>query len=148
MFQNLQREISQLDGMKVSVPIEADEDGFLDKECPADNCKFIFKVNEEDWANIFKDEAVFCPMCGHSAEADSWWTTEQVEHAKKQAFKQVESIIGGAMKADARAFNRGQPRNSFINMSMSVKGFNTHQMMLPFQAKELFERKDNAIFFL
>ena len=141
MFENLLREMKKIDGMKVSVPIEADEDGYLDKECPADNCKFVFKVNEEDWANLFKDEAVYCPMCGHEAKADSWWTTEQIEHAQKQALKHVEGVMGKAMRADARDFNRKQPRNSFIKMSMSVKGFNAHPMMLPFQAKELFERK-------
>lgn len=141
MFENLLRELGKIDGTKVSVPIEADEEGYLDKECPADNCKFVFKAYEEDWANLFKDEAVYCPMCGHEAKADSWWTTEQLEHAKKQALKQVESVMGRAMRTDALNFNRRQPRNSFIKMSMSVKGFNYHPMMMPFQAKELFERK-------
>ena len=141
MFDNLLREMQRLDGTKVSVTIEADEEGYLDKECPADNCKFVFKAYEEDWANLFKDEAVYCPMCGHEAKADSWWTTEQLEYVEKQALKKVESVMGRAMETDARNFNRRQPRDSFIKMSMSVKGFNCHPLMLPFQAKELFERK-------
>lgn len=111
MFENLLRELENIDGMKVSVPIEADEHGYLDKECPADNCKFVFKVNENDWANLFKDGGVYCPMCGREAKADSWWTTEEIEHAKKQALKQVEGVMGRAVRDDARNFNRRQPRN-------------------------------------
>ena len=141
MFDNLLRELQRLDRTSVSVTIEADEEGHLDKECPADNCKFVFKVYEEDWANLFKDEAVYCPMCGHVADADSWWTTEQLEYAKEQALEQVDSRIGRALDTDARNFNRQQPRDSFIKMSMSVNGFNRHPLMLPFPAKELFERK-------
>lgn len=141
MFENLLKELENLDGTRVSITIKADEEGFLDKECPTDNCKFVFKVNEDDWSYLFKDEAVYCPMCGYEAEADSWWTTEQIEHAKKQALKQVEGLIGSAMRTDAQDFNRRQPNNSFINMSMSIKGFNPQPMMLPFQTKELFERK-------
>lgn len=58
MFENLLREMKKLDGTKVSVPIEADEEGSYDREYPADNCKYVFKVNEEDWGNIFKDEVI------------------------------------------------------------------------------------------
>ena len=106
MFNTLLRELRRLNGTKVGVTIEADEEGYLDKECPAENCQFIFKVHEEDWKDLFRDEAVFCPMCRHEADADSWWTTEQLDYAKKQAFKQVESRIGKALDSDAREFNR------------------------------------------
>ena len=87
MFENLLREIKKLDGHKVSILIETDEDGYVDKECPSGSCKFKFKVHAEDWKDIFRDEAVYCPLCRHEAKADSWWTTEQVEHAKRQLFR-------------------------------------------------------------
>lgn len=141
MFEKTLRELKKLDGIKVSVPIEADSEGYLDKECPAENCKFNFKVKEEDWVNVFKDEAVYCPLCRHKAEADSWWTTEQIESAKKQALRRIEGQIGRALEADARSFNRRQPRSSFIKMSMKVSGFPKYPMMLPIPAKELLERK-------
>jgi Zn finger protein HypA/HybF involved in hydrogenase expression len=141
MFENLLREIKNLDGQKVSVPIETDEDGYMDKECPSDSCMFKFKVNEEDWKNIFRDEAVYCPLCRHEAKAESWWTTEQVEKAKRQAIRYVEGRIGRAMDTDARTFNRKQPRNSFIKMSMKASGFSRSTFILPIQATELMELK-------
>lgn len=122
MFENLLRELRSLDGQQVSVPIESDERGYVDKECPATNCEFQFKIKEVDWTNICRDEAVWCPMCGHSAPAKSWFTKAQVAHAERQARKFIESKIDGAMRADARTFNNRQPKNSFISMSMKVGG--------------------------
>ena len=74
MFESLIRELENLNHKKISVPINADAEGYLDKECPSKECLFVFKAKEEDWKNLFKDEAVYCPMCGHNAPADSFWT--------------------------------------------------------------------------
>ncbi len=77
MFEETIRQLKKLeDTHKISVPIEADEEGYLDKECPSEDCLFQFKVHAEDLANLFKDEAVFCPLC-----------REQIEHAKETGWK-------------------------------------------------------------
>lgn len=122
MFENLLRELRSLDGQKVSISINCDEKGYIDKECPAKNCEFQFKIKEDDWTNICRDEAVWCPMCGHSAPAKSWFTKAQVAHAESQALKFIESKVDGAMRADATAFNSQQPKNSFLSISMKVSG--------------------------
>jgi hypothetical protein len=45
MFEHLQRQLRDLSKTKeITVPIEADADGFLDKECPSKKCLFQFKV--------------------------------------------------------------------------------------------------------
>ena len=72
MFEKLIRELENLDGTLVNIPIEPDEDGYLDKECPSDECLFVFKVYEEDWANLLRDNVAYCPMCGHESHDDSW----------------------------------------------------------------------------
>ena len=120
MFEKLLNELNKLNGMKVSIPIETDEEGFMDKECPDNECKFQFKVHEDDWKNIFQDEAVYCPMCGKESTSDNFWTTEQMQNAEKQIDQLVESKIHKAMKEDANAFNRSQPRGGFLTMSMSA----------------------------
>ncbi len=141
MFENLLRELKRLNGAQISVPIEADEEGYIDKECHSENCGFIFKVKEQDWKDLFKNEAVYCPFCRHEANAESWWTNEQLEHGKQQAVKVFEGRIGKALDTDAREFNRKQPRDSFIKMSMKVSGFKPYSLLLPIPAKELMERK-------
>ena len=116
MFENLIRELENLNHNQISVPINADAEGYLDKECPSKECLFVFKAKEEDWKNIFKDEAVYCPMCGHNAPADSFWTTEQLEKAREQGIKYVRGKIDAALEEGARDFNRKQDRNSFISI--------------------------------
>jgi hypothetical protein len=72
MFKDLLRELDQLNGTtSVSVPIESDSEGYYDKECPAENCLFGFKVHGEDWTSLVRDEEVFCPACRHCAPAKS-----------------------------------------------------------------------------
>lgn len=122
MFEDLIKEISRLDGQSVSIEIETDEKGYIDKQCPSEECEFLFKVNEDDWANIFKDEAVWCPFCRHEAPADHWFTHAQIEHAQSEALTIFEGTMSNALRSGAQKFNRKQPRNSFISMSMSVKG--------------------------
>ena len=141
MFKTLLKEIDRLkSGATVSIPIEADERGYIDKECPSANCQDLFKVLEQDWADRFRDEEVFCPTCGHAAPANQWWTTVQVEQAREQAFAQVESRIDKAMRRDARDFNRQQPRGGFIRMSMKVSGTERRVVVMSLKAAEILER--------
>lgn len=139
MFEDLIKQFQQLNGRSISIPIETDEKGYIDKQCPSDQCEFLFKVNEEDWSNIFKDEAIWCPMCRHEAPADQWFTIEQVEHAKSEALTVVKGEINNALRSGARKFNRSQPRNSFISMSMEVKGGTQRTYTLPAKAAEVMQ---------
>lgn len=141
MFKKLIRELESLNNRKISVPIKADAEGYLDKECPNKECLFVFKAKEEDWENLFKDEAVYCPMCGHNAPADSFWTTEQREKSRKQVDKYVKGKIDAALVEGAKDFNRRQDRNSFISMSVKVTGISPQHYILPVSAKKEFERK-------
>jgi hypothetical protein len=122
MFDNLMRELRALERQSISVPIDSDEKGYIDKECPSSNCEFQFKIKGEDWTNICRDEGVWCPTCGHASPARNWFTKAQVRHAERHARRVIEATTDGAMRADARAFNRRQPKNSFISMSMKVGG--------------------------
>jgi RNA polymerase subunit RPABC4/transcription elongation factor Spt4 len=139
MFEDLIKEMERINGQSVSVPIESDENGYIDKQCPSEECQFIFKVNEEDWENIFKNEAVWCPLCRHEAPADQWFTIEQVEHAKAEALAIVKGKISNAIRSDAQKFNQRQPRNSFISMSMKVNGGISRTFAIPAKAAELMQ---------
>ena len=140
MFENLMRELKNMERMQVSFPIEADEDGYIDKECPNEECLYQFKVYEEDWRNIFQDEAVYCPKCGKNDISKKWFTTEQVNTAKEMAINNVKAMIGEAMRKDAQQFNR-KNRKEFLTFSMKIKGFNEQVINLPIKCKEIFEQK-------
>ena len=53
MFEDLIKEMEQMDGQSVSVPLELDEKGYIDKQCPVEDCEFIFKVKGEDYRDNF-----------------------------------------------------------------------------------------------
>jgi hypothetical protein len=136
MFEDLIKEMSRLDGQSVSIEIETDEKDYIDKQCPSEDCEFLFKVNEDDWTNIFIDEAVWCPFCRHEAPADQWFTNSQIDHAQSEALAIVQGKINNALRSGAQKFNRKQPSNSFISMSMSVKGGIKRTHTIPAKAAE------------
>jgi uncharacterized Zn finger protein (UPF0148 family) len=121
MFEEMSRTLRQLDGVSsLSVSIPSDADGYFDRECPSDECLFQFKVHEDDWRDKVRDEQVFCPFCGHTADAQKWWTQEQIKHAEQVALAQIGGRLQRAMKRDADRWSRAQPRNSLISVSMKV----------------------------
>lgn len=134
MFGDLIKELENL--KSISVPVEADQDGYIDKQCPSESCEFIFKVNEDDWSENFQDEAVYCPLCRHEAPSDKWFTTEQIEHAKSEAFEVVQGKVNKALNSGARKFNQSQPRKSFIKMSMKVTGPRHRTYAIPAKAAQ------------
>jgi len=139
MFEDLIKEMERMNEQSVSVPIDSDEKGYIDKQCPSVDCEFVFKVNSDDWSNIFKDEAVWCPLCRHEAPADQWFTEEQVEHAKAEALAIVKGKINKALKSGADKFNRSQSKNSFISISMKVSGGTRRTHTIPAKAAELMQ---------
>lgn len=141
MFDETIRALEELEGQtSVSIPIEDDEEGYFDRECPSEDCLFQFKVLSEDWADKVRDEEVFCPSCGHSADSDKWWTEQQIEHAQQAALAQITGAISDAMTRDAAQWNRRQPKGGLISMTLKVDARNT-QVLLPPAAAEAMRLK-------
>lgn len=139
MFEDLIKQLQELNGRSISISIQTDEKGYIDKQCPSKQCEFLFKVNEEDWSNLFRDEAVWCPMCRHEAPADQWFTTEQVAHSKSEALTVVKGEINNALRSGAQKFNRNQSRNGLISMSMEVRGGTQRTYTLPAKAADIMQ---------
>jgi hypothetical protein len=130
VFEETQRALRRLQG-KLSVSIPSDAEGYFDRECPSADCLFQFKVHHDDWRDKVRDEEVFCPFCGHAADARKWWTQQQIKHAEKAAVARVNSQLNGAMRRDADRWNRRQPRNSFISITMKVDSRPAHVSLPP-----------------
>ena len=139
LFEVTTKGLDTMENYTYTMEILPDKDDYLDKECPNEKCLFKFKVFADDWKNIFSDEAVYCPFCGHNAPSKSWWTTEQIEQAKEQAIQNVQGVLGEALRADAKSFNR-QNNKGFIKMSMKISGL-SQAVNMPAQALEEMEQK-------
>ena len=141
MFDELSREVSRLEGVnRIPVSISYDDDGYFDRKCPSSECQFEFKIHGDDWRGLVRDEEVFCPFCGHTDSSGRWCTEDQVEHVRKTAISHVRQRIGSAMKRGAARWNRSQPRNSFIQMTMKVNSL-PQQILLPPEAAEPMRHK-------
>jgi uncharacterized Zn finger protein (UPF0148 family) len=137
MFDDLLKTLKNLEETKiVSIPIETDEKGYIDKQCPSEKCNFIFKVYQDDWSNICKDEAIWCPFCRHQAPAENWYTIEQVEQGKSEALSMLQAKIHNAILSDAQKFNRKQSKNGFISISMNINGGKRKTQPIPIKAAE------------
>jgi len=140
-------ELKKLESIKtINFPVHPDEKGYFDKECPRDECRFVFKVNEEDWANIFKDEAVYCPRCREEATSNKWWTTEQVGEQERQGMEYLESkaheAIDRGLRKSAESFNKRQSRDSFIKLSLSVTSHRPSiPVIVPLKASDVMEQE-------
>jgi hypothetical protein len=136
MFENLQKELRRLAAQsQISVPIECDVEGYLDKECPDKACLFQFKIHGDDWELIKRGDNVHCPSCRHTAHGESWYTTAQLEAAKQYALGTMVNGLNSAMRADAQASKRSRIKGGFLSITLDVKG-GRDVVLLPVAAAE------------
>jgi hypothetical protein len=104
-------------GNQFSIPIPADDKGYLGRECP--ECERYFKITLGTGL-VGKDLPCHCPYCGHIAGQDQFFTKAQIEYAQSVVINQVT----GAFIKDLKTleFNH-RPRGPFgVGISMKVEG--------------------------
>ena len=122
MYRDLRRVLRQFEGTQsLPVSVEIDEDGYLDRQCHEPDCMFRFKVQADDWLKKVGEEST-CPLCGHFADSVEWSTRDQTEYFENLVVAHVRKPITKALQRDAHRWNRAQPRNSFVRVTMRVEG--------------------------
>ena len=104
----------------LSLPIELDNDGFLDRQCPWSECGRTFKVLDEDWNTKLSPAVAYCPFCGHEAEPSEFNTPEQLEYFREAAEAEVRRQLGLMLDGVARDFNRRAPKRGPLTMRMDA----------------------------
>lgn len=62
-----------------------DENGFIDRACPNEDCLFNFKIDAADWKSRVDGNEMICPRCGHRDSSDQWYTAAQLEAVQENA---------------------------------------------------------------
>ncbi len=109
--------LARLDGQTITVRFAPDADGYIGRECPADECGRYFKIAPGTGLPI---DTCGCPYCGHRAGQRDFATRSQQEYAKSVVMRAVTE----ATLLDMReAFDRdlGRP-GDLIRLSMRVEG--------------------------
>lgn len=105
--------------MNIEIPMKilSDEKGYLDRQCPNENCLFEFKVNMQDWEDKVSDDEVYCPLCGHVAPSDSWYTYEQLDAMEEIAADWARSYILGEIDKMFGNLARSTRNNKYIKIT-------------------------------
>mgnify|MGYP002431078235 FL=1 len=105
--------------MNIEIPMKilSDEKGYLDRQCPNENCLFEFKVNMQDWEDKVSDEEVHCPLCGQIAPSDSWYTYEQLDAMQEIATNWARNYMLGEIDKMFGSLARSTRNNKYIKIT-------------------------------
>lgn len=105
--------------MNIEIPMKilSDAKGYLDRQCPNENCLFEFKVNMQDWEDKVSDDEVHCPLCGHVDSSDHWYTDEQEEAIQEIATDYVRCYMLGELDKMFSNFARSMRNNKYIKVT-------------------------------
>lgn len=109
-------------GRQFSIPLPTDEEGYLGRECPNEDCKGYFKI--VPGTGLEGVTACHCPYCGHTANQRDFATPDQVEYAKSVVIQKITD----AMVKDLKSLGFDiKPRGGFgIGVSIKVKPGRPH----------------------
>lgn len=104
-------------GNKISIRIEPDEDGYVGRECPVEECLGYFKITPG--TGVKGPSPFHCPYCGHAGEMKTFTTPDQIEYVRSVGIRQVLDAVHRDLKA--LEFDH-KPSGPFgIGISMKVK---------------------------
>lgn len=118
MFDDLIRRLERIPkSQRIPISIELDDDGYLDRRCPAEECGAAYKVLFTDWRDRVTDEEVWCPICGEVAESGEWNTPDQLRQIKERGVAHISGQLNDAF----RAARKPTIRSGFITMTLTYK---------------------------
>lgn len=84
-------------GKQFSIPITPDDDGYIGRECPVEDCLGYFKITPG--TGVKGPAPCFCPYCGHKGGSNTFFTQEQIEYAKSVVLRKVTDAIHKDLKS-------------------------------------------------
>lgn len=98
------------DTVRFEISMSNDEEGFFGRECPDEECLGYFKI-ELGTGLDGDDLPCHCPYCGHTGSHDTFWTQDQLEHARSLAMREVQKYVGDMLRS---SLPRSRPRRGDI----------------------------------
>ena len=89
------------------VELPLDSHGFLRRQCP--HCQREFKWHHGPVGELPNDapevNEYHCPYCGGAADFDQWWTEEQVDMFRAEAFAEAGPVIEESLRSALEGVN-------------------------------------------
>jgi hypothetical protein len=118
-------------GSQFSIPIAADEEGYLGRECPIQDCLGYFKITPG--TGVKGPAPCYCPYCGHKGESNTFFTQEQIEYAKSVVLRKVTDAI----HQDLKSLEFEHKPQGFLGIGISLKVKSTPLPIRHYREKEL-----------
>lgn len=94
---------------RFAVPLEADEDGLLGRECANKDCTLrYFKISveaDESDDSPLNDATIHCPYCGHADSFQEFHTEDQVKRVHSMMLRDVEQTMTDMLNDTFRPLN-------------------------------------------
>lgn len=84
-------------GSQFSITLPTDEDGYLGRECPNEDCKGFFRI--VPGTGLKGVTACRCPYCGHKANQSDFVTQDQIAYARSVAARKITDAIVKDLKS-------------------------------------------------
>jgi hypothetical protein len=84
-------------GRQFRIPITADENGYLGRECPVHECLGYFKITPG--TGVKGPAPCYCPYCGHTGDSNTFFTKEQIEYAQSVVLRKVTDALHKDLKS-------------------------------------------------
>lgn len=109
------RRLDDPNTISISIPLKADKDGYIGRECP--DCHKYFKVTP---GTGLKDSSLpcTCPYCGRKGPSNDFFTRDQIEYAKSVMVQHIEGDLNNMFKK--LEFDTGPVGPFGIGMSLKV----------------------------
>ncbi len=95
---------------------QTDDKGYIDRQCPSDNCKFIFKISADDWHDRVSSEGMHCPMCGYISTPENWCTLEQEEQIENNAMSFIVDQVQQSLERTFGDMARKTKNSKFVSI--------------------------------
>ena len=103
--------------LSIPISLKSDENGYIDRKCPNENCLYQFKIKLKDWEDKVSGAEVHCPMCGHIDSSDNWWTQEQREQMQEIVQNYAANLIQKTLDKSFRDLERSTRGNKIIKIT-------------------------------
>lgn len=102
----------------VPIQIQLDDERYLDRRCPAEECGAAFKVFFDDWTDKVPDEEAWCAICGETEDPQEFNTPDQARQIRDAGIAHLTGQLDTAFKSARKS---KQSFGGFISTTRSYK---------------------------
>ncbi len=118
MFDDLIRRLERIPKSQlIPISLQLDDDGYLDRRCPAQECGAAFKVLFSDWREKVPDEQAWCAICGEVENPQEFNTPDQDRQIRDAGIAHLTGQLDDAF----RGARKPKTTTGFISMTWSYK---------------------------